>query len=297
MRQLRIGIRILVETLIGLRQSGWSNWLVISILAIALTIFGGVLQLTMTLKNVVTTWGSQLEISAYLKDAPPDNPELKYDPKKVAQEVRVIPGVQLVEIVPKETAWQEMQSNFKVAALSNPLPNTLHIKVASPEKVEEVAQRIKLLAGVENVRYPMKVARRLNEIRHFLEIAGFSITAALTCATLTVIGNAINLVIQSRRREIEILSLMGVSPSYIKSPLILQGATYGFVASLVAIGVLWGINFYINPYFNSQLIGFAPIMPQSLEYSLVQTFLALLGLGVLVGAGGGAWTSGRYIKI
>src|SRR5271170_6629416 len=94
MRQLRITTRILIETLIGIRQSGWSNWLVISILAIALTIFGGILQLTMTLKNVVTTWGSQLEISAFLKDG--------YDPKRVAQEVSVIPNVQLVEIIPKE---------------------------------------------------------------------------------------------------------------------------------------------------------------------------------------------------
>jgi len=205
--------------------------------------------------------------------------------------------VQLVEIVPKETAWQEMQSTLKVASLSNPLPNTLHVKVTSADKVEEVARRIKLLASVENIRYPMKVARRINEIRHFLEIAGFSVTAALTCATLTVISNAIHLVIQSRKREIEILSLMGVSPSYIKSPLIFQGAAYGLVASLLAIGVLWAINAYVNPYFSEQLIGFAPIMPQNLEYSLVQTFVALLALGVLVGAGGSAWTSGRYIKV
>src|SRR5271165_3197340 len=121
MRQLRISIRILIETLIGIRQSGWSNWLVISILAIALTIFGGVLQLTMTLKNVVTTWGSQLEISAFLKDG--------YDPKSVAREVSEIPDVRMVEIVPKETAWKEMQATLKVAGLTNPLPNTLHIKV------------------------------------------------------------------------------------------------------------------------------------------------------------------------
>jgi cell division transport system permease protein len=289
MRQLRIATRVMIETLIGIRQSGWSNWLVISILAIALTIFGGVLQLTMTLKNVVTTWGSQLEISAFLKDG--------YDPKRVAQEVSVIPNVQLVEIVPKETAWQEMQSTLKVAALSNPLPNTLHIKVTSADKVEEVAPRVKLMPSVENVRYPMKVAQRINEVRHFLEIAGFSVTAALTAATLTVIGNTIHLVIQSRKREIEILSLMGVSPSYIKSPLIFQGAAYGLVASLLAILVLWGINAYVNPYLNEQLIGVAPVMPQNLEYGLTQTFLALLGLGVLVGAGGGAWTSGRYIKI
>jgi cell division transport system permease protein len=289
MRQVRIVFRVLVETLIGLRQGGWSNWLVVSILAIALTIFGGVLQLTITLKNVVTAWGSQLEISAYLKD--------NYDPKAVAHDISQFPEVQFVEIVPKETAWKELQSAFKVASLANPLPNTLHIKVSSAEAVQQVAMQIRNLASVENVRYPLKVAQRINEFRHFLEIAGFAVTAALTAATLTVIGNTIHLVIQSRHREIEILSLMGVSPSYIRSPLILQGATYGAISGLLAMSILWGLHVYIAPYLNEQLIGFAPLLAHSLEHSLTQTFVALLIVGVAVGASGAFWTSGRYIKV
>jgi cell division transport system permease protein len=289
MRQLRILGRVLIETVIGMKQSGWSNWLVVSILAVALTIFGGVLQLTLTLKNVVNAWGSHLEISAYLKD--------NYNPKTVAQEVGQIPDVQFVEIVPKETAWKEMQSGFKVASLANPLPNTLHIKLASAEAVDQIASRIKVMPSVENVRYPLKVAQRINEFRHFLEIAGFAVTAALTTATLTVIGNTIHLVIQSRHREIEILSLMGVSPSYIRSPLILQGAFYGAVSGLLAMSILWGLHVYLDPYITEQLIAFAPLLSHNVEYSLWQTFVALLALGIAVGASGGFWTSGRYIKI
>jgi cell division transport system permease protein len=289
MRQLRILLRVGIETIIGIRQSGWSNWLVVSILAIALTIFGGILQFTMTLKNVVTAWGSQLEISAYIKDTA--------DPKKVAKEVSQFPEVQLVEIVPKEVSWEEMQQTFKVAALSNPLPNTLHIRVSSAENVEKVAPKLNLLSGIENIRYPLKVARKINEFRHFIELAGVVVTAALTTATLTVIGNTIHLVIQSRHREIEILSLMGVSHFYIKGPLILQGALYGAGSAFLAIIVLSGMHWYIDPYVRDQLVSFAPMLPQNLEYGMMQTFTALLVLGVAVGAGGSAWTSGRYIKI
>ncbi len=54
MKQLRILQSIVIETWLGLRQSGWSNWLVISILAIALTIFGGILQVTISLQNLVS---------------------------------------------------------------------------------------------------------------------------------------------------------------------------------------------------------------------------------------------------
>lgn len=281
--------RVVIEMFLGLKHSGWSNWLVISILAVALTIFGGVLQLTMTLKNVVAAWGSQLEVSAYLKEGA--------DPKKVAREVSQFPSVQLVEIVPKDVSWKEMQASFKVASLANPLPNTLHIRLNSTEAVEKTAPRIKLLGGIENIRYPLKVAKRLNEFRHFLEIAGVVVTAALSTATLVVIGNTIHLVIEARQREIEILSLTGVSHFYIKGPLILQGAAYGAGAALMAIGVLWGGHVYTDPVVRDQLLSFAPLLPNNLEYGCMETFWVMLALGVAVGAGGSAWTSGKYIKI
>lgn len=288
MRQLRILAGVATETIQGLRQGGWSNWLVVSILAIALTIFGGVLQLTMTLKDVVAAWGSQLEISAYLKDG--------CDPRAVAGKVSQMPEVKLVEIVPKEVAWQEMQATFKVAALNNPLPNTLHIQLNSTDAVERTALRLKTLDGVEHIRYPLTVAKNLNQFRHFLEAAGVAVTAALTAATLMVIGNTIQLVIQSRNREIEIQSLMGVSPWYIKGPLVLQGAAYGFVSSLLATSVIWGGRAYLDACVTGQLVGFLPLIP-NLGYGMLPTFLVLLLLGVAVGAGGSAWTSGRYIKI
>lgn len=289
MRQLRILSRVGTETVSGLKRCGWSNWVVISVLTVALTIFGGVVQLTMALKNVVTSWGSQLEISAYLKD--------NQNPTQVAKTISQIPEVQIVEIVPKEVAWAEMQSNYKVASINNPLPNTLHVRLTNVEAVEKTAARLKNLDGVEHIRYPLKVARNLNKFREFLEIAGAVVTAALTAATLTVIGNTIHLVIQSKQREIEILSLMGVSPWYIKGPLVLQGAVYGAAAAGIATTFLFALHSYLDPYVREQLLSFLPVLPQQLEAGMIPTFCIVLVLGVAVGAGGGAWTSGRYIKI
>lgn len=289
MRQLRVVTRVLRETGIGLKSSGWSNWLVVSILTIALTIFGGVLQTTMTLKNLVASWGSQLEISAYLKDS--------YEAKRVADKISKLPDVQIVEIVPKEVAWAEMQQNYKVAALNNPLPNTLHLRLNTVEAVERTAQQLKSFESIEHIRYPLKVARNLNKFRGFVEIAGAIITAALSAATLVVIGNTINLVIQSRQREIEILSLTGVSPWYIKSPLILQGAIYGTAAALAAMLFIVSLHFYIDPYVRDQVLSFLPLNQASIDNATLPTFIVMLCLGVAVGAGGSAWTSGRYIKI
>jgi cell division transport system permease protein len=278
-----------VETGLGLRASGWSNWLVTSILCVALTIFGGVLQLTMTLKGLVDAWGKQIEISAYLKDG--------FSPKDVAREISQFPEVKQVEIVSKEVAWRDMQHTFKVAAINNPLPNTLHIKLSTPEQVESLAPKLRLLNQVENIRYPLKVAKKINDIRHFLELAGIFITGALSAATLTVIGNTIHLVIKAKHREIEILSLMGVGHFYIKCPFVFQGAVYGFAAALLATGILLAVHFYVDPYVQEQLLSLAPFISQNLQFGLLETSMMMAGLGIIVGAGGSLWTSGRYIKI
>jgi cell division transport system permease protein len=288
MRQIRIMRRVATETGLGLKRSGWSSWLVICILAIALTIFGGILQFTMTLKNIVNSWGSQLEISAYIKDGA--------DPREVAKTISKMTEVKMVEIVPKQVAWEEMQTVFKVAALDNPLPNTLHIHVNDAENVEPTAKKLKKLNGVEHLRYPLKVARNINRFRTFLEAAGIVITAALSGATLMVIGSTIQLVIQARQKEIEILSLMGVSPWFIKGPLVLQGATYGAAAAALAIGVIFGVHLYLDKYVVGQLVTYMPFL-SGFGYGMLPTFGVVLGLGVAVGAGGSYWTSGRFIKI
>jgi cell division transport system permease protein len=280
--------RVATETGLGLKRSGWSSWLVICILAIALTIFGGILQFTMTLKNIVNSWGSQLEISAYIKDGA--------DPREVAKTISKMTEVKMVEIVPKQVAWEEMQTVFKVAALDNPLPNTLHIHVNDAENVEPTAKKLKKLNGVEHLRYPLKVARNINRFRTFLEAAGIVITAALSGATLMVIGSTVQLVIQARQKEIEILSLMGVSPWFIKGPLVLQGATYGAAAAALAIGVIFGVHLYLDKYVVGQLVTYMPFL-SGFGYGMLPTFGVVLGLGVAVGAGGSYWTSGRFIKI
>lgn len=289
MRSLRVLAAVAKETTSGLKRGGWSNWLVISILTIALFIFGGLLQTTMVIKGVVASWGSQLEISAYLKDG--------FDPQKVARTISQLPDVQIVEIVPKEVAWADMQNNYKVAALNNPLPNTLHVKLSNVSSVEKVAAKLKDIGAVEHIRYPLKVARNLNRFRQFLEIAGFVVTAALSAATLIVIGNTVHLVIQAKQREIEILSLTGVSPWYIKGPFILQGAIYGTLSATIASALIWALHLYIDPYVHDQLLSFLPLTGHAMEVGLLPTFIVVLILGIAVGSGGSAWTSGRYIKI
>ncbi len=77
------------------------------------------------------------------------------------------------------------------------------------------------------MQYPRELAMKMQQIHQISKIATGIILVFLGGLTMFIISNTIQLVIQSRRREIEIMRLMGVNNWYIKAPYILQGAFYG----------------------------------------------------------------------
>ena len=78
-----------------------------------------------------------------------------------------------------------------------------------------------------------------NNVVHSITLIVVILVAILT---ITIINNTIQLVIQSRKEEIEIMRLMGVSNWYIKTPLIMQGAIYGFVGAVISLIPLNAVN-------------------------------------------------------
>ena len=122
------------------------------------------------------------------------------------------------------------------------------------------------------------------------------IVVALVLVTAFLIANTIKITIFSRKREIEIMRLVGASNTNIKIPFILEGLFLGILGSIIPIGVtIYGYTALYNN-FNGQL--FSPfiklIQPQPFIY-LVS--LVLLGIGILVGMFGSYRAVRKYLKI
>jgi cell division transport system permease protein len=105
-----------------------------------------------------------------------------------------------------------------------------------------------------------------------------------------IISNTIQLVIQSRKQEIEIMRMMGVNNWYIKAPYILQGAFYGFAGAVLSIIPLNILQYYLDKahrFFNIPI----PIMATNL------VILCLLIMGITFGAGGSVISVKKYLKV
>ena len=209
--ELRILYRLGKETLNDIIRTGWVNVVIITTMAAILMIFG-------------TCFRSALSISTFSKDS-----------NSVKQEIEKITHVEKITVIPKSDSWAKLKTEMNLPNIDNPLPDTLHVKVDSPENLQAVFDKIQPIASVEGMNYAKDLASKIELVNHVVKTITLVVIGIMALLTITIINNTIQLVIQSRKEEIEIMRLMGVSNWYIKTPLIMQGAFYGFVSSVIAV--------------------------------------------------------------
>lgn len=179
---------------------------------------------------------------------------------------------------------------------SNPLYDTLLVKVRDTEKISKTAEQISDLDLIDEVQYGQGMVENLLSIFKVLEKAMIVAMIALVFVTLFLITNTIKITIFSRKREIEIMRLVGASNFSIKQPFVIEGFCLGFLGSLIPIAVtLYGYS-ALYKHFNGQLFSpFIKLVPA--EPFIYFVSLILLGLGVVVGMFGSYRAVRKYLKI
>lgn len=225
--QLRILYRLTKETVHDVHRTGIVNLVIITTMAAILTIFGSFFRSALSISSFAHELGNVLEISVYLKE--------NSDANIVKNRVKEFEHVEKVTVIPKSTSWTNLKREMELPDIENPLPDTLHVKVDKPENIEEVFKNVKQLKSVEDVSYAQDLAKKIEALNHIVNMITVFVVIIMAILTITIINNTIQLVIQSRKDEIEIMRLMGVSNWYIRFPLIMQGAFYGFSGALIAV--------------------------------------------------------------
>ncbi|MGN1269080.1 MAG: permease-like cell division protein FtsX [Candidatus Aphodocola sp.] len=179
---------------------------------------------------------------------------------------------------------------------TNPLYDTLLIKVKDTEKISKTADQVNELELVKEVKYGQGMVESLLSVFKVLEKAMIIAMVALVFVTLFLITNTIKITIFSRKREIEIMRLVGASNFSIKQPFVIEGFCLGFLGSLIPITVtLYGYS-ALYKHFNGQLFSpFIKLVPAEPFIYIVS--LILLGLGIVVGMFGSYRAVRKYLKI
>ena len=280
--ELRILYRLSMETFNDIKRTGIVNLVIITTMAAILTIFGAFFRTALSISSFAHELGNVLEISVYLKSGS--------DPNTVKNRIKEFEYVEGVKIIPKDVSWANLKREMNLPDVSNPLPDTLHVKVDKPENIDPVFKKIKELSSVEDMSYAQELAKRIQTLNHVVNTITVFVVIIMAILTITIINNTIQLVIQSRKDEIEIMRLMGVSNWYIRFPLIMQGAFYGFTGALIA---LIPLNFVQNGLINMHQFFMVP----SPIYAQNIVIIIMFAVGTLFGAGGSFLCIKKHLQV
>ncbi|MDJ1176497.1 cell division protein FtsX [Roseofilum capinflatum] len=288
------------EVQLGLRRGGWMNWAAISTVTVLLFLFGLSWQVAWQLEGLANQFGSQLEVSVYL--------DAGWSAKPLVAQVADLPGVVQVEDIAKEEAWMDLLTelglNSPDAATeilpTNPLVDELRVKAESPEALRGLVPQLEQLSGVDEVIYGEAALEMLSTINRGLRILSLGVTMVLMVSAIAVMTTTIELIVVSRRREIEIMHLVGASHWWIRLPFMIQGVILGSVGGAIAWSIVQGFE-QVSLKFLTQELSLIPLLSHLQDsYWTIYTdtttlFFLLLVFGALVGGLGG-WLGLRRVS-
>lgn len=279
---LRILYRLTKETVLDIYRTGIVNVVIITTMAAILTIFASFFRSAISISSFAHELGNVLEISVYLKE--------NTDANVVKKRIKEFEHVENVTVIPKTTSWTNLKREMDLPDMENPLPDTLHVKVDKPENIEHVFNDVKNLTSVEDMSYAQELAKKIEVLNHIVNTITVFVVIIMAILTITIINNTIQLVIQSRKEEIEIMRLMGVSNWYIRFPLIMQGAFYGFSGAIIA---MLPLNFVQNglTHMHQFFMVPAPLHAQTLVTAI------MFAMAVLFGAGGSFLCIKKHLQV
>lgn len=178
----------------------------------------------------------------------------------------------------------------------NPLKPTFLVKVLDLTKLKDTVTEINKLDGVEVIKYGEGMVEKLITTFDMVEKITFIIVIALIFVTAFLISNTIKLTISARKREIEIMRLVGASNFFIKLPFIIEGLFLGLLGAVIPIvGTVYGYT-YLYETFEGKL--FSPIIKLITPSPFIYVVsLILAGIGILVGMFGSSRAVRKFLKI
>jgi cell division transport system permease protein len=246
--------------------------------------------------GVTSSVRQDVSVEAYF---PPDATQEEID--SIISDVKSWPEVSGVSYVSEEEALAAFKETFadrpELSENLAPgvLPASIQIQLEDPSEAEAVAQRLEQEKGFtdDNLSYPQQTIERLNSVTSYMIWGLYGATMLFLISSVLLISNAIRLSIFARRKEIEVMKLVGASDSFVRTPFVFEGMVQGLIgAGLAAFTVIW-INFLFVDWARDAL-PFVPISTDAVNPILL--LLVLVVVGVVIGVVGSFLSVTRFLR-
>ena len=272
---------------------GWrSSVLAMAIIAAAVFIAGAVLLVSINVDRILERLAATAELTIYLKSGTDEQRTA------VAGVLSSHPSVSSSNFVGADAALARFRRELpELAALvgtleENPLPSAFDVRLrdgATDADTRSLVQALQATGAVEDVRYDRRIFDRLSDGLRILRQGGFILAAVIVLAAIVTITSVLRLAYLTRRDETAVLFLLGMPPSAIRGPFVVEGMLQTLAGALAAVLLLWAafgaVNAQIGPEVGQAFgTGAAVFLPRAMVVILVVASVLVGALAGLVAA-------------
>lgn len=287
-------LRSLIFALGELYRSPFQSLTTLLVIGIAMALPIGFYTLLGSSQQISQHWHNEPGITIYLKQ--------NINDQQAQQMLRLLQQNTKIKQVRYISAKQGLKDFTKVAKIdhlidkldNNPLPAVLLITPApsqqTPAAMATLANSLPNSAWIDNTQVDQLWIKRYYYLMTMAERLCLAMAALFGLGVILITGNTIRLSLQSHRDEVELLKMIGATPSYIMRPMLYRGLLYGFIGGLIAM-LLIGLVF---SWIARPLSRFIATYQQALSLNLLPPGLTL-GMLVICALLGliGAWVASR----
>jgi cell division transport system permease protein len=259
----------------------------VTTIAFSLFAFGLFGLVALNIRNALRQIEERVEIRAFIADS-----TTVEQMTAASDEIAKYPEVLRVDIVTQEQALARAKrelGEFKDVFESEFLPASIdvHLKPGfrDPATVRKVADRLRGLEFVNDIRFGEDWLTQLYRLRNIAGVAGAALGLAFAAVAVIIIGATIRMAVLARAREISIMRLVGATDGFIRRPFLIEGSITGILGGLLALLLTYMAMRVLDQYLHFQTAFF-------------DHRLALLGIlfGALMGFAGSAVSVGRHLR-
>ncbi|MFC4077457.1 permease-like cell division protein FtsX [Salinithrix halophila] len=286
------------ESFRSLKRNTWMTFAAVSAVGVTLLIFGIFLVFAFNISYMAGELDKQVSIRAFMEVTASDD-----DIDQTKAQLEKDPAIKSVKIVPKEDGLRELKQQWgddkrflEGLEEGNPLPDALVIQAKDPQQTEPLANKIKKFNQVSGVDYGEGVTDNLLDLSAWIRNTVFLFGFGLAVLAAFLISNTIKLTIFARRREIEIMRLVGASNWFIRWPFFIEGGMIGVMGAIVPVAIsLVGYNAVLNILDAGKAYSFFKMLPMW-PLALYVAGITII-LGVIIGVWGSLISISRFLKV
>lgn len=290
------------ETFASLRRNVTLTAAAIVTSAVSLLLVGSTFLIQRAFDNLLTRWKGDVELIVYVRsDATPEQIQLVDDALRSQPSIIDVDRLRYLD---QAESYAEAEKLFAgdpgTLRLLTPenIPSQFKVVPIADDSslVRELGEQFRQLAGVKEVAYAQDVFDVVSRVSQFIRVATTAMSIILLVVAVGLIWNTIRTAMFARRREIEVMKLVGATNWFIRIPFMIEGLLQGLVGGVLACGGLWGLNSAwsgaVSDFNDTEL---AALVVSDGYVSGVM--LVLLLIGALAGAVGSGIAASRFLDV